>query len=95
MTIPLINKEQIDQMSFSRTEVLNDEKSIQQRQKMLEKALTLGNLYKSHVRLTFVNSDGSLMRTVVTIWSVTDKYVALKGQMMVPIHCIQEIELVA
>lgn len=95
MSIPIINKESIDTLSFAKGDVLSNEQDVQLRTRRLQKALKLGNTYKSHVRLVFKTSDGGIMKTVVTVWAVTEKYVVLKGQRMIPIEAIIEVELVA
>ena len=95
MSISFVNKETINTINFKHTEVLHDLSLITERRLKLEKALHLGNLYKHHVRISFVDKHNTTYKTEATVWAVTEKYVILKSHMMIPICSISEVELIA
>lgn len=95
MSIPIIQKENISNIEFATQEVLKNKLDIDQRTRRLNKALSLGNIYKNHVRITFMTSSGKPFNTIATVWAVTSKYVVLKSHMMIPIRAITEVDLVA
>ena len=59
--------------------------------KKLQKALVLGNIYKTHVQLMMVNSSHQHIKTTATVWAVTEKYVTLKGGVVIPVGSIMDI----
>ena len=96
MSIPLlINKEHVAHVQFHSKEVLSNPLEIQKRNLLLQKALKLGNTYKSHVKLVFLNAQGETMSTVATVWAITERFVVLKSNMMIPITSVLRVELVA
>ena len=62
-----------------------------ERQEKLQKALVLGNIYKTHVQLMMVNSSHQHIKTTATVWAVTEKYVTLKGGVVIPVGSIMDI----
>lgn len=58
--------------------------------KELSYAVRLGNEFKGKTTITFATSDGP--RTVeTTVWSITDRYLHLKGGITLPLNSILEI----
>jgi hypothetical protein len=56
----------------------------------LSYAVRLGNEFKGKTTITFETSEG--LRTVqTTVWSLTDKYIVLKGGVTVPLNSIVEV----
>ena len=66
-----VAKENISQLTFPKSDVLIDEIKKIERQKRVERAMTLGNTRKSKVRIVFEDMEG--IKTVeTTVWGVTD-----------------------
>ncbi len=91
-SIPLINKEIIENLSFPKTEVLNDKVAIQERTENLHKATSLGNLHKHKVEILFEDREG-LKRVNTTIWAVLGQRIYLKGARIIPVQRIHSVEL--
>lgn len=86
-----VAKENISQLIFPKNDVLIDEFKIIERQKRVERAMTLGNTRKSKVRIVFEDVEG--IKTVeTTIWGVTDNNIILKKTTVIPIRRIHEIK---
>ena len=88
-----IEKELISSLKFPKEEVLIDENEKKERQKTLEKALSLGNLDKVKVKIVFEDAEATKM-VYTTIWAITDKNVLLKADRKIPIHRIRTIDFV-
>ncbi|MBS1774073.1 MAG: hypothetical protein JST82_14535 [Bacteroidetes bacterium] len=59
-------------------------------QKELQYASRLGNEFKGKTDITFETTQGP--RTIsTTVWSVTDKYLQIKGGMNIPLNSILEL----
>jgi hypothetical protein len=91
--VQLIEKEVVDTLKFPSTEVLEDHDLISERKSMLDKALSLGNLNKVKVKITFVDSESAKMVNT-TIWAITEKNIVLKAGRMIPINRIEKLEFV-
>lgn len=91
--VQLIEKEVIDTLKFPSTEVLEDHDLISERKSMLDKALSLGNLNKVKVKITFVDSESAKMVNT-TIWAITEKNIVLKAGRMIPKNRIEKLEFV-
>lgn len=86
-----VAKENISQLTFPKSDVLIDETERKERQKRVERAMTLGNTRKSKVRIVFEDIEG--VKTVeTTIWGVTDNNIILKKTTIIPIRRIHEIK---
>jgi len=83
----IIEKEAIENLHFPDNDVLDDKDEIQQRNSELDRALTLGNLEHSKIRIYF-EDDKSKKVVETTIWGVTDKRVILKQGVVIPINRI-------
>lgn len=83
----LIQKEDIPQLTFPKVEVLKDPSEIQQRFNDLNRALSLGNLEHSKIKIYF---EDNLSKKVVetTVWGLTDQRVILKQGNVIPINRI-------
>lgn len=82
-----VEKEEIAALHFPHQEVLEEKEEIKQRQSDLERALTLGNLEHSKIRIYF-EDDHSKKVVETTIWGITDERVILKKGLVIPIHRI-------
>ena len=88
LTIPqIISKEMLANLRFPEAEVLNAPESISKRRTELERALTLGNLEHSKVRIIF-EDDEHVKQVETTVWGLTEFRVILKQGMVIPIHRI-------
>ncbi len=91
-TFEIIEKEKIDTLKFPQAEVLNDHELIRQREADLNRALTLGNLEHSKIKIYF-EDDKSRKLVETTVWGVTDKRVILKQGTVIPINRVHKISL--
>lgn len=83
----IIEKEAIDKLHFPETDVLDNEDDINQRNSDLERALSLGNLEHSKIKIYFEDNQSKKV-VETTIWGVTDKRVILKQGVVIPINRI-------
>ena len=91
-TFEIIEKEKIDTLKFPQNEVLSDQDQIKQREADLNRALALGNLEHSKIKIYF-EDDKSLRLVETTVWGVTDKRVILKQGTVIPINRVHKISL--
>jgi hypothetical protein len=83
----IIEKEIIIDLSFPNVEVLEDPTEIKQRFLDLNRALSLGNLEHSKIRIYFEdNASKKVVET--TVWGLTDQRVILKKGYVIPINRI-------
>jgi hypothetical protein len=93
MTTPVfksIEKEEVASLKFPNKEVLADNTLIKQRDNDLKRALSLGNLEHSKIKIYF-EDDISPKYVETTVWGLTDKRVILKQNMVIPINRIHKI----
>ena len=83
----IIAKEDIENLHFPEIDVLEDKEAINQRNTDLDRALSLGNLEHSKIKIYF-EDDYSKKVVETTIWGVTDKRVILKKGVVIPINRI-------
>jgi hypothetical protein len=82
-----IEKEAIDKLHFPDADVLLDKEEKHQRDSDLNRALALGNLEHSKIKI-FFEDDASKKVVETTIWGVTDERVILKQGVVIPINRI-------
>jgi uncharacterized protein (UPF0248 family) len=87
-----IEKEEVENLKFPSTEVLNDVEKIGERRSELDRALTLGNMEHSKIRIYF-EDDTSCKVVETTVWGVTDKRVILKQGVVIPIHRVHSVKI--
>ncbi len=87
-----IEKEMISGLKFPENEVLSDKEAIIDRLTELNRALTLGNLDHTKIRIYF-EDDQSCKVVETTVWGVTDKRVILKQGVVIPINRIHKIKI--
>lgn len=87
-----IEKEKIENLRFPSTSVLNDMDKIKEMQADLDRALSLGNLEHSKIKIYF-EDDISCKYVDTTVWGVTDKLIILKQGVTVPINRVHFLEL--
>nr|WP_315210610.1 hypothetical protein [uncultured Flavobacterium sp.] len=86
----IIDKEDIGLLKFPTTDVLDDVDEIKTRISDINRALSLGNLEHSKIKI-FFEDDESKKIVDTTVWGVTDKNVMLKQGVMIPIHRIYKL----
>jgi len=87
-----IEKESIGNLRFPLSDVLTEKERIRERQTDLERALSLGNLEHSKIKIYFEDDD-SCKVVETTVWGVTDKRVILKQGIGIPISRIHTVTL--
>lgn len=87
-----IEKELIPELRFPTEEVLTESERKLERQSQLQRALSLGNLEHSKIKIYF-EDDSSRKVVETTVWGVTDKRVILKKGVVIPIHRIHALIL--
>jgi hypothetical protein len=91
-TFETIEKEQIEALKFPQNEVLTDASLIAERDSELSRALALGNLEHTKIKIYF-EDDQSRKLVETTVWGVTDKRVILKQGVVIPINRVHKISL--
>jgi hypothetical protein len=86
----IIEKEEIASLKFPTTDVLDDDNEIKTRISDINRALSLGNLEHSKIKIYFKDSESPKVVNT-TVWAVTDKNVILKQGVMIPIHRIYKL----
>lgn len=88
----IIEKERIENLKFPNEEVLTDKQLMNERRADLDRALTLGNLEHSKIKIYFADDDSNKV-VETTVWAVTDKRVILKQGVGIPIARIFSVKL--
>ena len=91
-TFEKIDKENIEILKFPKEEVLLDKELIKDRESELNRALALGNLEHTKIKIYF-EDDKSRKLVETTVWGVTDKRVILKQGVVIPINRVHKISL--
>ncbi|MFV8376674.1 hypothetical protein [Flavobacterium sp. LB1P62] len=86
----IIDKEDIALLKFPTTDVLDDVDEIKTRISDINRALSLGNLEHSKIKIFFEDIESKKI-VDTTVWGVTDKNVMLKQGVMIPIHRIYKL----
>ena len=87
----LIDKEAVPGLHFPDVEVLKDKEAIKQRLSDLQRALSLGNLEYSKIKIYF-EDDTSCKVVDTTVWGLTDKRVILKQGAVIPINRVYRVK---
>ena len=91
-TFEKIEKENISDLKFPEKEVLLDPEKIKERAAELNRALLLGNLEHTKIKIYF--EDESSRRVVeTTVWGVTDKRIILKQGVVIPIIRVHQVKI--
>lgn len=86
----LVSKEEIKNFKFPKTDVFTDMEEINRRRIELDRSTILGNIEKQKVFIYFEDDQG-LKKVETTIWATTEKNIALKSGVHIPIHRIYKI----
>lgn len=87
-----IRKEKVTSLKFKSEDVLQTPQERQIRFETLKRALSLGNLYKQKVIISFKAQD-DLNHTLGTVWHADEHHVSLKGGATIPVNRILKIEI--
>ncbi|CAH0335760.1 hypothetical protein IQ05_01098 [Flavobacterium tiangeerense] len=85
-----IDKEAIAALKFPNTDVLEDNDQIKMRISEVNRALSLGNLEHSKIKIFFEDVESKKV-VDTTVWAVTDKNIILKQGVMIPINRIHKL----
>lgn len=88
----LVEKESIKGLHFPGSEVLKKEDDRKLRKLDLDRAIALGNLEHSKVKIYFEDEVGKKV-VHTTIWAVTEDAIVLKQNVIVPIKRIHKLEI--
>ncbi|WP_026713870.1 hypothetical protein [Flavobacterium daejeonense] len=86
----IIEKEDIASLKFPATDVLDDDSEVKTRISEINRALSLGNLEHSKIKIFFEDNESKKIVNT-TVWAVTDKNVVLKQGVVIPIHRIYKL----
>jgi hypothetical protein len=89
-TAMVIDKEIVRDLSFPKDDVLDTSEERRLRRMQLDRALILGNVDHSKVRIYFTDNEG-FKQVETTIWAVTEERIILKSGMVIPIRRIHEV----
>lgn len=86
----IIEKEDIVSLKFPIEDVLDDDIEVKTRLSEINRALSLGNLEHSKMKIFFEDNESKKIVNT-TVWAVTDKNVVLKQGVLIPINRIYKI----
>ncbi|MEO8253636.1 MAG: hypothetical protein ABI554_04545 [Flavobacterium sp.] len=86
----IIEKEDIASLKFPTTDVLEDDNELKIRIGDINRALALGNLEHSKIKIFFQDNESKKI-VDTTVWAVTDKNVVLKQGIVIPINRIYKL----
>ncbi|HTF05186.1 MAG TPA: hypothetical protein VK826_14255 [Bacteroidia bacterium] len=89
-TATVIDKEFVRDLSFPKDDVLLSMDERRKRRLELDRALILGNVDHSKVKIYFTDNEG-FKQVETTIWAVTEERIILKSGMVIPIRRIHEV----
>lgn len=82
-----IEKESVSALHFPKTDVLEEKEEKDRRMHELDRALSLGNLEHTKIKIYF-EDDQSKKMVETTIWGLTDERVILKQGLVIPVNRI-------
>lgn len=85
-----IEKEEISNLIFPKTPVQKSEEELKVLKHELRRAMILGNLHHSKIKIVFEDDKGPKLVST-TVWAVGDKNIVLKQGTIIPINRIVSI----
>ncbi len=85
-TVELIQKEEVVNYHF----IPVDKKESNITKDKLERALRLGNEYKSKTIISFLTDQGP-KKIETTVWTLTEDYIQIKGSVSIPLKSLIDI----
>ena len=92
METTLIQKEEIKNLKFKKSDVLKESDKIHLRYDLLKQGEILGNSYKHKLKIMFHSIEGSWM-VYTTVWFVSEAYIQIKGGTIIPISAIEDVAI--
>ena len=92
-TLVKIDKYDLNQITYTKREVLDDHEEREDRLREIQRGMRLGNTHKLPTRIIFETEEGDIKETEATIWAVTEKRVLLKNDLSIPIRSIFSVIL--
>jgi hypothetical protein len=86
-----IDKEAIPGLYFPEEDILFDADAIKLRNADLQRALSLGNLERSKIKIYFADNESAKV-VDTTVWGLTDKRVILKQGVVIPINRVYRVK---
>lgn len=87
MDVELIEKEEVINYHFA----VADPKDVHITKEKLERAVRLGNEFKSKTYITFQTDEGP-KRIETTVWTLTDEFIQIKGGVSIPLRSLIDID---
>lgn len=88
----LVEKELVASFQFPEGEVLKNETERKFLKSELDRAISLGNIEHSKVKIFFADTNGEKV-VDTTIWAITDHAILLKKNVVIPIRRIIKLEI--
>ncbi len=85
-TVELIQKEEVVKYHF----IPVDKKESNVTKDKLERALRLGNEFKSKTVISFLTDQGP-KKIETTVWTLTEDYIQIKGSVSIPLKSLIDI----
>ena len=90
--IPKIPVEDLVHITFINPDPDNRDREGRELKKQLMRALKDGNTNKSKYQIIFHSTSG-VLKVISTIWMVGEKYIGVKGNVVIPISSILDIKI--
>lgn len=87
MEAEFIEKEEVINYHFAEA----DSKNYHVTKDQLERAVRLGNEFKSKTYITFQTNEGP-KRIETTVWTLTDEYIQIKSGVSIPLKSLIDID---
>ena len=88
----LVEKELVASFQFPEGEVLKNDTERKFLKSELDRAISLGNIEHSKVKIFFTDTNGDKV-VDTTIWAITDHAILLKKNVVIPIRSIIKLEI--
>lgn len=86
MQVERIEKEEVINYHFAPVDLRNTKVT----KEKLERAVRLGNEFKSKTYITFQTDEGP-KRIETTVWTLTDEFIQIKGGVSIPLKSLVDI----
>lgn len=87
MEVEVIEKEEVINYHFAPVDIKNTKVT----KEKLERAVRLGNEFKSKTFITFQAVEGP-KRIETTVWTLTDEFIQIKGGVSIPLKSLIDID---
>ncbi len=85
-SVELIQKEEVEKFHFLQV----DKKESQITKEKLERAVRLGNEFKSKTMISFLTDQGP-KKIETTVWTLTDDFIQIKKSVSIPLKSLIDI----